>query len=127
MTLTKTKVIEQIMTSNELTRKQSSESVETLLETIKTTLESGEDVLISGFGKFCVKQKAERRGRNPATGKDVRREFKIAYKTWMEKEDILLKDKYASGSGVDDLSLYFGRKRGAIRSRLKKYGLLKKS
>ena len=71
MTLTKTKVIEQIMTSNGLTRKQSSESVETLLEIIKNTLESGEDVLISGFGKFCVKQKTERKGRNPATGDDM--------------------------------------------------------
>jgi integration host factor subunit alpha len=37
----------------------------------KSTLESGEDVLISGFGRFCVKQKAERRGRNPAAGKDM--------------------------------------------------------
>jgi integration host factor subunit alpha len=71
MTLTKTKVIEQIMTRNGLTKKQSAESIETLLEIIKTTLESGEDVLISGFGRFCVKQKAERRGRNPATGGDM--------------------------------------------------------
>ena len=45
--------------------------VETLLEIIKKTLESGEDVLVSGFGKFCVKEKAERRGRNPATGGDL--------------------------------------------------------
>jgi len=34
-------------------------------------LESGEDVLISGFGKFCVKEKRKRRGRNPATGEDM--------------------------------------------------------
>ena len=45
--------------------------VETLLETIKQSLESGEDVLISGFGKFCVKEKGKRRGRNPATGSDL--------------------------------------------------------
>jgi integration host factor subunit alpha len=45
--------------------------VETLLEIIKSTLESGEDVLISKFGKFCVKQKDERKGRNPATGHDI--------------------------------------------------------
>ena len=44
------------------------ETVETLLEIIKRTLEGGEDVLISGFGKFCVKDKRQRRGRNPATG-----------------------------------------------------------
>jgi integration host factor subunit alpha len=42
-----------------------------LLELVEKTLESGEDVLISGFGKFCVKQKEERKGRNPATGDDL--------------------------------------------------------
>lgn len=45
--------------------------LETLLELIKGTLEKGEDVLISGFGKFCVKAKNQRRGRNPATGADM--------------------------------------------------------
>jgi integration host factor subunit alpha len=45
--------------------------VETLLELIKSKLVAGEDVLISGFGKFCVKKKRERRGRNPATGEDM--------------------------------------------------------
>jgi integration host factor subunit alpha len=43
--------------------------VESVLEIIKNTLENGEDVLISGFGKFCVRDKKKRRGRNPATGK----------------------------------------------------------
>jgi integration host factor subunit alpha len=41
------------------------------LELIKRSLENGEDVLISGFGKFCVKKKKKRRGRNPATGEDM--------------------------------------------------------
>ena len=50
-----------------LGRKQSAAYVNTLLEIIKQTLESGEDVLISGFGKFSVKEKRERKGRNPAT------------------------------------------------------------
>jgi len=45
--------------------------IETLLELIKSSLESGDDVLISRFGKFCVKEKGERRGRNPATGEDM--------------------------------------------------------
>jgi len=45
--------------------------VESLLEIIKSTLESGEDVLISGFGKFRVRDKTKRRGRNPATGDDM--------------------------------------------------------
>jgi len=45
--------------------------VESLLEIIKQTLESGEDVLINGFGKFCVKEKGKRRGRNPQTGESA--------------------------------------------------------
>jgi integration host factor subunit alpha len=45
--------------------------VETLIELIKQTLESGDDVLISGFGKFYVKEKAARKGRNPATGEEL--------------------------------------------------------
>jgi len=71
MTLTKAQIIEEISIRNGLTRKKSTETVETLFEIIKSTLESGEDVLITGFGKLCVKQKAERRGRNPATGEDL--------------------------------------------------------
>ncbi|MBL7179291.1 MAG: integration host factor subunit alpha [Pseudomonadota bacterium] len=71
MTLTKANLIEEIMVGNGFSRKKSVETVETLLEIIKKTLESGEDVLISGFGKFCVKKKKERKGRNPATGKDL--------------------------------------------------------
>ena len=70
-TLTKAKIIDAVAESNGYTRKKSIETVETVLELIKRSLESGEDVLISGFGRFCVKQKAERRGRNPATGKDM--------------------------------------------------------
>jgi integration host factor subunit alpha len=53
------------------TKKQSVDLVETLIEIIKRSLEKSEDVLISGFGKFCVKNKKERRGRNPATGDDL--------------------------------------------------------
>jgi integration host factor subunit alpha len=53
------------------TKKQSVDLVETLIEIIKNTLEKGEDVLVSGFGKFCVKAKGRRRGRNPATGEDL--------------------------------------------------------
>ncbi|MCJ7538880.1 MAG: integration host factor subunit alpha, partial [Desulfobacterales bacterium] len=52
-------------------RNRSVEIVETLLEIIKKTLTSGEDVLVSGFGKFCVKEKKERKGRNPATGENL--------------------------------------------------------
>jgi integration host factor subunit alpha len=53
------------------TKKQAVDLVETLIEIIKSTLEKSEDVLISGFGKFCIKNKHQRRGRNPATGEDL--------------------------------------------------------
>jgi integration host factor subunit alpha len=52
-------------------RSKSTEAIEILLEIMKRTLEDGDDVLISGFGKFCVKEKKERKGRNPATGDDL--------------------------------------------------------
>ncbi len=68
MTLTKAQLVESIYNKIGLTKNKSSEIVETCLEIIKSELESGEDVLISGFGKFCVKEKKERKGRNPATG-----------------------------------------------------------
>ena len=70
-TLTKAKIIDAVSESNGYTRTKSIETVETVLELIKRSLESGEDVLISGFGKFSVKQKAKRKGRNPATGEDM--------------------------------------------------------
>ena len=71
MTLTKADIVEAIQTETGFTKHQSTELVENLLETIKATLESGEDVLVSGFGKFCVQEKRERRGRNPSTGEDA--------------------------------------------------------
>jgi len=71
MALTKADVISELTNHLGYTKKQASETVEILLKTIKGTLASGEDVLISGFGKFCVKEKEERKGRNPATGEDM--------------------------------------------------------
>ena len=71
MALTKVQIINSIAEQNGFTKKQSTETVETILEIIKSSLAAGEDVLISGFGKFCVKGKRERRGRNPATGEDM--------------------------------------------------------
>ena len=71
MTLTKAQIVELILNHIGLPKNRSSEIAETLLEIIKNTLASGEDVMISGFGKFCVREKKERRGRNPATGKDM--------------------------------------------------------
>ena len=71
MTLTKSQIVDAIHDQLGFSRKNSAELVETLLEIIKRKLENSEDVLISGFGKFCVKGKNERRGRNPATGEDM--------------------------------------------------------
>ena len=68
MALTKAGIVQTIAEQTELTKNQSQHAVETLMELMKKTLASGEDVLISGFGKFCVNEKAERIGRNPATG-----------------------------------------------------------
>ena len=71
MTLTKASIIEEVQNQLRFSKKESTDLIETLLEIIKRTLTGGEDVLISGFGKFCVKRKKERRGRNPATGDDM--------------------------------------------------------
>jgi len=71
LALTKEKIINSIYHQVGLSKTQSREVVERLLEIVKFTLESGEDLLISGFGKFVVKEKAERRGRNPQTTEDL--------------------------------------------------------
>ena len=71
MSITKAKIVDAVAEQNGYPKHQSSEIVETLLEIIKRTLESGEDVLVSGFGKFSVKEKRQRKGRNPATGEDA--------------------------------------------------------
>jgi integration host factor subunit alpha len=71
MALTKKDIVEQVYNELGFPNKQSVEIVESILEIIKATLESGDDVLVSGFGKFCVNDKKERKGRNPATGEDA--------------------------------------------------------
>ncbi len=71
MTLTKARIMDEIQTKLNFPRKKSVDVVETLLEIMKRNMENGDDVLISGFGKFCVKQKKERKGRNPATGENL--------------------------------------------------------
>ena len=71
MTLTKANIVEEVAKQNGYSKNKSFEMIEILLKIMKRTLESGEDVLVSGFGKFCIKTKHERRGRNPATGEDM--------------------------------------------------------
>jgi integration host factor subunit alpha len=71
MALTKAEIIESVRQQLGFPKNKSDEVVEQLIETIKSNLASGEDVLVSGFGKFCVNEKKERKGRNPATGEDM--------------------------------------------------------
>ena len=71
MSLKKAEIVEKVTGQLGFSRRQAAGAVESLLETVKAPLAAGEDVLISGFGKFCVKGKAQRKGRNPATGEDA--------------------------------------------------------
>lgn len=71
MPCTKDHIVNSIYNQLDFPKNRSTEIVESLLEIIKKTLASGEDVLISGFGKFCVRDKEKRRGRNPQTGEDM--------------------------------------------------------
>ena len=71
MSITKGEIVNNISNHCGYSKAQSLEMVESILEEIKSSLESGEDVLISGFGKFCVKNNKPRRGRNPSTGEDL--------------------------------------------------------
>lgn len=69
--LTKAQIVDNIQEQTGLTKVKATETVEILLEIIKSSLAIGEDVLISGFGKFCIKEKKKRKGRNPATGDEM--------------------------------------------------------
>ena len=71
MTLTKADLVERIQHRTTLSRPAAVRAVETVLEIIKSRLEEGENVLISGFGKFTVRDKRARRGRNPHTGEEL--------------------------------------------------------
>ena len=72
MTFTKVDLIDQVYATNsKMTKVQAREAVETILRIIKSNLESHEDVLLSGFGKFSVNDKSARKGRNPQTGQSL--------------------------------------------------------
>ena len=71
MTLKKADLIDSTYNQVGLSKPKSAQVVDSLLEIIKKTLENSEDVLVSGFAKFCVKEKGKRRGRNPQTGNDL--------------------------------------------------------
>jgi len=71
MTLTKAHIVETLFAKNIFAKTQTAMIIDTLFELIKQSLQNGEDVLISGFGKFSVKEKRGRRGRNPQTGEPI--------------------------------------------------------
>ncbi len=71
MALTKADIVELLYINLGFPKAQSVQIIESLLERIKHSLETGDDVLVSGFGKFCVKEKKARQGRNPATGESA--------------------------------------------------------
>lgn len=70
-TLTKADIVETVHRKIGLSKKDSTEIVEDVFELIKRTLERGESVKISGFGKFGLRSKKPRRGRNPKTGEEI--------------------------------------------------------
>ena len=71
MALTKEKIIDDIYNHVGLSKGKSRTVAESFFNIIKFTLEQGEDILVSGFGKFTVKSKKERKGRNPQTSQDL--------------------------------------------------------
>lgn len=71
MTLTKAHIVEALFNKNLFTKAESARIIETIFELMKESLASGDDVLISGFGKFCGRSKHQRQGRNPQTGEPI--------------------------------------------------------
>lgn len=70
-TVTKADIVESVYRKVGFSKKESLELVELVFETIKSTLEAGEAVKVSGFGKFEIREKRSRRGRNPQTGLEI--------------------------------------------------------
>ena len=69
--MTKQDITDQVQAATEFTSKEAAELTEAVFSIIKDTLEQGENIKISGFGNFTVKEKTDRRGRNPQTGEDI--------------------------------------------------------
>ncbi|MDD3293780.1 MAG: integration host factor subunit alpha [Geobacteraceae bacterium] len=69
--MTKSDMVEKIYEKIGFSKKESAELVEMVFDIIKSTLETGEKIKIAGFGNFVVKEKADRRGRNPQTGEEI--------------------------------------------------------
>ncbi len=69
--MTKADIVEKIYEKVGFSKKESAELVESVFDLIKNTLEDGDKIKIAGFGNFVVKEKADRRGRNPQTGEEI--------------------------------------------------------
>ena len=70
-TLTKARIVENLLAKKLFTKTESAQIIESLFELLRQSLEEGDDVLVSGFGKFCVREKSRRRGRNPQSGEPI--------------------------------------------------------
>jgi integration host factor subunit alpha len=71
MTLTKAQIVQALLAKNIFTKTESAQIIDTLFELIKQSMQDGEDVLVSGFGKFSVKERRQSIGRNPKTGEPM--------------------------------------------------------
>ena len=69
--MTKADIVEKIYDKVGFSKKESAELVEMVFDIIKSTLEKGDKIKLAGFGNFVVKEKADRRGRNPQTGDEI--------------------------------------------------------
>jgi integration host factor subunit alpha len=69
--MTKADIVEKIYEKVGFSKKESAELVELVFDIVKSTLEQGDKIKIAGFGNFVVKEKSDRRGRNPQTGEEI--------------------------------------------------------
>ena len=95
MALTKDKLVTRLQTQIGMSKQESMQIAESLFEIMKGTLANGEDLLISGFGKFCVRQKNARRGRNPQTKESL---ILAARKVLVFKTSGVLRDRLNESS-----------------------------
>ncbi|RDV40137.1 integration host factor subunit alpha [Lujinxingia vulgaris] len=69
--MTKADIVDTVYEKVGITKREASDYVDTIFEVMKETLEEGEEIKVSGFGKFEVREKGERVGRNPRTGIEI--------------------------------------------------------
>ena len=69
--MTKAELIDKVVQKADLTKKDAAGAVNAVLETIEETLKNGDSIALPGFGTFSVKERAERKGRNPQTGEEI--------------------------------------------------------